>query len=215
MPFNLTPYDQKLAESVVVSTIGLNPISGFPPGGNKFKFQFPPIIKTESKKSQWDMTDKTMTWEPVYVYRGALPRTISLTAVYIVGGPATSGREWTSKEVGEEMRRWKAYFYNDGTKESKLPTFAIQMYEQAPGKGGLFPTFWRSTGISIKYSDTIVEFAGGSGGQAAGDPVSPSAHPLMTTVTLSLELATNIRMKDGRPVFKFVEIEDKPPQEWY
>lgn len=211
MTFNLTTFDQNLAESVILRIGGTSPVSGFPGGGATIKFQFPPIIKTEKKKIDWRTLDKGMLYESYYLWAGGRPRTISLLATYIVGGPPVSGIKWTAENVAREVRRYKSYFYNQGLKGAFLPVFVLDMYQHAPGlaekKKRVLSTTWRGEDVTFKYSDSLVS-----------DGTSKSTFPLRTDVTLRLVLTTRIQTEDGQDVYGFRGKDQPPgtpPQEWY
>lgn len=219
MRFQLTAFDAGLSDNVLLSFDGIDPVSGFPPGGSRIRFQFPPIIKSETKGLNWGEMWKQFAWEPWYIWEGATPRKITLTATYVVGGPPSSDvKRWTAARVATEMRRYKSYFYNNGLDDpTNTPLFQLSIYEHAPGSEGggtkPIPTTWRGKNVSFKYSDSvIVDPFAPSSGVSGGFPIG--GFPLRTDVTLELELATKIRYDDGKAIYEF-DTEDRPLQTWY
>lgn len=213
MAFQLTVFDRGLSDSVILTINNTIPVDGYPgPGaaGSKINFQFPPLIKSEDKKLEWMQIIKDFQWEPLYIWKAAMPRKINLTATYVVGGPPSGaiGR-WTAEVVARETRRWKSYFYHDGgSSGGTLPVFSLNMYQHAPGgEGGQRPTLWRGTSVQFKYSDTVVAYDSPGNFKAS--------FPLKTDVSVGLELVTNIKSDDDQTQFKYPNLTDIPVQEWY
>jgi hypothetical protein len=202
MPFELTANDAKLAAQpiVEVDTEGVDPIGGVPPGGNKIKFQFPPIIKSDSKDNRWTTEYNNYAWEPQYHFKGANPRKISLLITYIIGGPPLQGGGVADlQNIVNEIKRIKSYFYMAGPNSAgKLPVFKIQMYKHLSNGKAAF----RGTSVSVSQSDVLIR---------QGNDI----YPLKTEITLSLEMATQIKLKDGKKQARHPNIPEQPKQEWY
>ena len=205
MPFNLTTHDQRLRDRVVLQAGGIQPVSGFPDGGPKIVFQFPPKITTESKKMNWREMAQGMVWEPYYLWGGGYPREATLTTTYLVGGPSgqEGGEGWTANRVAHETRRWKSYFYNDGL-TAFIPVFQLDMWQHAPITEGIITT-WRASDISLKFSESLI---------TDSNDIT-STFPLRTDITLKLSLTTEIEYEDGRKVFDSTTLTAKPKQTWY
>ena len=105
MGFELTQHDVKLLSRNVLdfSYNAVSPASGFPVDGGIIDFQFPPIIKTDTKAAKWQPMYNNPGHEPQYMYQGATPRKMSITTTYIVGGPIGQGvGSWTTAKTAKQ-----------------------------------------------------------------------------------------------------------------
>lgn len=200
MPFNLTEIDQQLIQKSVleIKLEAFQPSDGFPSGGNIITFQFPPIMTADSKSAKWNTILNTIAFEPQYMYQGAMPRSIGISTVYVVGGP---NGNWTTTRVADEVRRWKSYFYNPGPGAGKtLPIYRIVWHNLLPRVAK--DSAWRGINYNVKHSDTTIKDDDG-------------IYPLVTEVNVTLELVSRIRAKDGEDRMPFENLDQVVKQQWY
>jgi hypothetical protein len=203
MPFELTNSDREITDQpiVLIDLQGVEPIGGPVPGGPLIHFQFPPILKSDSKDNRWTTEYNNYAWEPQYHFKGGNARKISLLITYIVGGPQLQqgGGAANIENISREVKRIRSYFYMAGPNASgKLPVYHISMYKHVHNGAAAF----RATGISASYSDVLIRQSG-------------DIYPLKTEITLTLEMATKILLKDGTEQARHENIPSQPKQEWY
>jgi len=208
MPFELTKNDQDLLSISVlrVACGSTDPVSGFTGDTDSvMQFQFPPIIKTDTKSAKWPLLYNVPGYEPQYMYAGAEPRKMSFTTTYVVGGPSggQGGGNWTTKKCQREVNNWKAYFYmqNVGAGDT-LPVFYIKMWEYLPQGAGSFSSAWRGMSYNIKHGDTKIKDSEG-------------IFHLITEVSMDLQLVTQIAADDNEMREPYKNLDPKPAQEWY
>jgi hypothetical protein len=194
MTFELADSDKNLISNSVFTLDGVEDIGKH--GKVEIPFQFPPLIKTDTKSAKWKEIHNTVGFEPEYMYEGGNPRKIQVEAVYVVGGPG----KWGITQVVEVIRTWKSYFYftnfssGGGAAAGKnLPIYRIVWGEFLPRVAN--NSAWRAKSYNVKYSDTWII----DGSDASG---ASQSHPLVSTVTVELELATQVQTND----------KDKPKQ---
>lgn len=221
MTFNLTDVDQTIISEISFVLEDVNDVGKHP--NNTIKFQFPPVIKSDSKEGRWQNVMDAPGYEPEYMYIGAQPRKLQVSTTYVIGGPtggSSNGRGWGIPEVVDQVRTWKKYFYfanfaanggggggtttasGGGIGEGKnLPIYRIVWGEFLPDVYN--KSSWRAMNYNIKHSSTFIR----DGNQQ---------HPLITEVTVNLELATQVRITENDP-----PKQDHPnllqfaPPEWY
>jgi hypothetical protein len=177
----------------------VDPVSGFPLGEGKLPFQFPPIIKSDAKQARWKKLPDLPSYEPQYVYEGGNPRKIAIQTTYVVGGPELEGIGSNAEGIANVVGNWKSYFYFQDVKfDDGLPIYRIEMYRFLPpgGKGSA----WRGIGFNVKYSDTWITDGG--------------TFPLITEVTVDLELVSLIKAKDETKT-TYENLDPAPLQTWY
>lgn len=201
MGFELTRGDQDLSRNptIEIDFAGTEAIGGS--HGTKLKFQFPPIIKSDSKDNRWTQEMNSYLWEPQYHFKGGNARKISLLITYIVGGPTINGTEATTRNVSTEVKKIKSYFFIGGPGSSgKLPVFQVdKLYDHIYGSG---KCAFRGHGVSVSFSDALIKDDEG-------------IYPIKTEVTLSLEMVTQITPKDGKAKARHQNIPKRPQNTWY
>lgn len=208
MTFNLADADSNLISNSVFTLDGVDDVGSH--GKTEIVFQFPPLIKTDTKSAKWDVIHNTVGFEPEYMYTGGNPRKISVEAVYIVGGPG----KWGIDRVVEVIRTWKSYFYftnfssGGGAAAGKnLPIYRIVWGEFLPKVGK--NSSWRAKSYNVKYSDTWIIDGSNSSGQS-------QSHPLISTVSVELELATQVKTsKNGDPKQPHPNLQQFADPGWY
>jgi hypothetical protein len=200
--FNLAQSDQNLIANTSIALSNVDDVGSHP--GVVIKFQFPPIVKSDSKSLKWKEIMNTVGYEPEYMYEGGKPRKISIEATYIVGGP--SGK-WGISDVTREIRTWKKYFYfgkfaGGGAAAGKdLPIYRIVWGDFLAPFGQ--NSSWRAKDYNVKYSDTWILDGNDS-------------HPLISTITVSMELATQVRVSKSEPPKQdHPNLQQFAPPEWY
>jgi len=194
----------------------VKPVSDFP-DSPILRFQFPPIIKGDSKGAKWDTLYDVPGYEPQYQYKGGKPRSMKLETVYVVGGPSSEGKGgpfnpalpgdqtggWTADDVAKAIGDWKSYFYFQSVAQEKtLPVYKILMYRFLPGGGEQGLSQWRGINYNVKYSDTLITDSTGT-------------YPLISTLTMAFELVSRIKTKDGETQKDHPNIDSAPTQDWY
>jgi hypothetical protein len=133
--------------------------------GHEIRFQFPPKITQESNSSTWEEKD---LWaiEPLYIHKGSSGRKITMKWEYVATDPS-----WDAQRIGNMLRDLKSYFFE--FKRELYPVAEVSFGTVIP-----IPTNFRIYDVSIAYSDELINNNG--------------IHPLHTTVTVSLGLATKV-----------------------
>lgn len=178
--FNLTEADGRLAKRHSITLESVDDVGGAP--GTDIKFQFPPIIKSDKKDGKWEILHNVPGYEPTYKYQGANPRSLTLEATYVVGGPPVEGGS-SIIHIRRQLRVWKKYFYIKGLKLGEnLPIWRIT---HLGGPDGFIPSAgvgsaWRCINYNVKHSEEWVEQA------------KVAAFPLISTITVELQMATQV-----------------------
>lgn len=173
-------------------------------------FQFPPVIKSDSKRAKWQEND-IASYEPFAVWMGSDARKLDVQVEYVVttrsnlfafpdedpniiGAPFDgSGGEdvWSVANIINIMRKIKSYFYI--TIERGLATYPLVkaiFYDYSPRSGddGLANSLgtWRLLDVNIQPSGALIE---------DGDNVCHMKH----TVTFSMALMTQLINLSGGP----------------
>ena len=203
--FNLAQGDSDLAKNNSIVLEDVDDVGKAP--GVKIEFQFPPIVKSDKKDGKWELDYNAPGYEPKYRYQGANPRSISLEATYIVGGPPIQGGSGIPA-IQRQLRIWKKYFYIKGIKIGKmLPIWRIA---NLGGVTGFIPnagvgSAWRCINYNIKYSDEWVTQGGGA-----------ASHPLISTISVELQLATQVDITgQGDPKQPHENVGQFALSQWY
>lgn len=193
MAFNLIPFDQTLANSVIIEFVAdPNPISGFPtgPGGGSgpLKLQFPPKITGDSKSANWQEENKG-SYEPLLVWLGSNPRKITIELTYIV-----DGNQFTTATIANITKTVKAYFYREIEDSENIPIVKLMVYNHMDT--GATADF-RLMEANIAHGETIIDDGAGQ-------------FPLFTKITITAALVTQVVNKQEVP-----SLESVPPPQWY
>lgn len=134
-------------------------------------FQFPPRIITESNSSSWEQHD---IWaiEPLKIHKGSDGRKLNMEWEYLA-----SSKIWTPRTIASNLRTLKQYFF--AFKRIEYPLVKIKYGQVIPSKIN-----WRLMSVNVTYSKELF----GKG---------VNIHPLHTVVSVSLELATTVNVKDS------------------
>src|SRR5690554_6163359 len=109
MSYEMTRHDLRIVESVKMT------LSEYPAAidglDTTIHFQFPPKITSDGKGAIWDKGSMP-SYEPIYLFGGAEPRSIQLTAEYVVNGALTPiGGPWTTENISKLVHNTKAHLY--------------------------------------------------------------------------------------------------------
>lgn len=216
MTFNLTPADNALVKSHLIMLDRVDDVGMAP--GTQILFQFPPTIKGDRKEGKWSELYNTLGYEPKYQYQGAMPRSITLEAVYVVGGPPIGGggggggigKGATIAQIQTQIRVWKKYFYlkslgEAGGQGKSLPIWRISYMGGSQGfiTRAQQGSAWRCINYNIKYSDEWITESGRS-------------HPLVSTITVELQLSTKVDVAlNGDPKQPHENLDNVAVKEWY
>lgn len=220
MTFKLIDSDKTFISEIIFKLEDVQDIDQYQE--NKIEFQFPPLIKSDSKDGKWHTLYDAPGFEPEYTYIGAMPRKIQVSATYIIGGPTggnSKGKGWNIDRVVGQIRIWKKYFYfanfaknDDGSSSAfaagggigigkNLPIYRIVWGELLPAK--INNSAWRAVSYNVKYSDTWIRDEGKS-------------HPLITEISVNLEMATQVRITQSDPPRQdHSNLNQHAPREWY
>ena len=188
----LTTHDKRLAESAQLINVLTK---------KRIPFQFPPRITSETKSTNWQEKNQR-SFEPVKVYDGSTARAITLEFEYI----ATGSDEFSAQKIARYLRELKEYYYKavvSGPEEKQYPTFQVGIYDIVPSS--ITKAHFRLHNLTINYSSEIISFS------AERSLVS---FPLHTSVTLGLELVTNLSFEGTEPKEKVSPLEAMKP-EWF
>ena len=196
MPFRLTNIDAYLLDKVNLTL-----------GGTKVQFQFPPIIKSDSKSFNWNEID-IKNIEPMATFQGAKARVIDLKWVYVVTGQ--SG--WSAKKISDMVKSIRGFFYQQIMAQfagDNPPAVTPEASTGGPPKPvnnyakSLIVRFnaynvvgigtqdgqiaFRSEGVDITHSDVIIDDNSGT-------------YPLKTELSMKLKLWTQGEGADKKPM---------------
>lgn len=203
----LTEASQKLLDgtqnpisSILATAANVVRLASRGAGGKTVRFQFPARLKSDQKDARWESILDAPTYEPSYMFLGGGPRRIQLHTIYLVGGPSSAGQPWTTKNVANEIKRLKSYFYIGGPTHDFLPVFKLKLYNHVPAVGD--KSAWRGRSISITPSEELIQDSDG-------------IYALKSEVILSLEMVTNITSFDGQSKYPFTNVPPKTLHQWY
>lgn len=137
------------------------------------------------------------------VNTGAKGREITLKWTYI-----NDGGSWTGDRISKLVRTIRSYFYVT-IREDALPIIQLQLYNIIPRAAGTVPeATFRGKTISTAYGDSLIK------------DVSGIIYPLKTEISLNMQLITKVAEQtadgsSGRSQYRFSNLPDRPPQEWY
>lgn len=140
------------------------------------KFQFAPKVNGDSRRGNWDERD-VMGIEPVAIYKGSGPRTISLQITYIYDGDM-----WDSNSIRSQINLIRGYFIRAqglGVQEQKMVVL-LKLW----GIGGKDELSFRMRSVDVKYSETMIKDIKASG-NVEGRNLS-QYFPLRTDITIEL-----------------------------
>jgi hypothetical protein len=204
MPFNLTEHDSSVLSKVSMAIRGPEPVSGFNGGGQGvlsdnvlIPFQFPPMIKSDSKSGVWIVENVTQ-WEPMVIFEGANAKHVTISTTYVVTNHTGNGATWNVSTIAGAIKDMRSVFYSPMT--DKMPVFSVQFYEHVPIDGE-FATF-RAISISESPGDSLITDKDGN------------IYAFRTDVTMELELVTK-GFKDSSPQQQVSNLPDVPSQKWY
>lgn len=190
----IIPADEKLLRGVYFRFPYRGP-GGASRGFTVMRFQFPPIIKSDSKGGNWHEFDMRMA-EPYALFKGGQPREIQLKTTYIVTNePTVNGGTWNIDNISTLIKHYRSYFYNQiGT--ALIIDFRAYDVVGNSASGGLnfndgagtdqggsldvpFTYTFRAENVSIEHSDAMISDGG-------------MAYPLRTDVSLKLKFFTTL-----------------------
>lgn len=142
------------------------------------EFQFPPLVKTDSKGGNWQEFDLRQA-EPLPLFKGGRPRQIDLRWSYIVNNQSMSGLVWDITAVERNVKLCRAYFYNQIGSELLIK---FRCYDQVGGIDADSTDFdwtFRAENVDIQHSDTLIRL---------GEKV----FPLRTDISMKLMFYVNL-----------------------
>lgn len=204
--FQLIDQDLKLVHSMSVKLNAVLDVGRLP--GNIIRFQFPPVIKSDSKSGKWHELYNSYGFEPKYQYQGAKPREIELSTTYVIGGPPIHGAQATMAAVQNQIRIWKKYFYAVNFRSGQGRDLPIWRIEFMGGRNGLIPfrgkgSAWRCLNYRISYSNEWI-----TEGQ--------NSHPIVTEISVRLVMSTKVDVTgSGQPKQDHGNLDQFAFAEWY
>ena len=153
------------------------------------EFQFPPRVVSDGRASNWN-ENNARGIEPIAVFMGTGPRTISLNIRYIVDGCS-----WTGSKIAEQVRKMRGHNVVDGTADNDQLVAEIKMW----GIGGGSTMSARIVNVDVKHGEAIV-----------GD--GDGAYPLVTDVSLDVRIWSQ-GGKDPNQIIQ--KLKSEIPQDWY
>lgn len=182
--------DRTLAKKVTVEIVGGDTL--LPTTGVLLEFQYPPMISTETKSSNWSSEGHaTVAWEPITIWKGATAKKITFKAEYIV-----TGGLWTANRIDTILKEFKRINYGSTKAIGVIPNFRINLYNTVIGEGAQF----KVRDVNVNYSDTLVV-----------DRESQQTYPLKSELTFSADLVTRI---SGKQIVNSIDV-DQPLVQWY
>lgn len=209
MPQQYTRIDRELvgqdggvALRISPPSVSLPGGTGFPSGSATIDFQFPPKLSSDSKSKSWKEVHNPASWEEIVVNTGAKGREITLKWTYV-----NDGGQWTGDRISKLVRTIRSYFYVT-IAEDALPIIQLALYDVIPrASGGIPEATFRGKTISVIYGDSLIKDSSGV------------TYPLKTEISLNLQLITRVAEQseggNGRSQYRFNNLPDAPPQEWY
>lgn len=197
--------DNKLRKQVTVEVVGNDFL--FPSGnGGVIEFQFPPLISSSAKTSNWsDEGHATVAWEPITVWKGAAAKKVNFKAIYIV-----TGGTWNAEKIDGILKEFSRVHYGQAGGEDQasaigsIPNYRVNIYNTVIGRGAQF----KIKDVSIEYSDTlVVDRSVNTQGQRTN-----KVYPLKSTLTWTGDLVT--RINDKQQVAGDINAKIPLP-EWY
>jgi hypothetical protein len=174
MPFNLLEVDREMLNHITLSL-----------GGKKVDFQFPPMIKSDSKGFNFEEMDM-MNIEPLAIFRGSRVREVQLDWSYII-----TGGEWDLDKVADTVKAIRGFFYltatdvwqsrsGSGAVDVSVVVIKLKAYDIIGGgrsAGNQIATF-RADAVNISHKPPLIRGRGSS------------VYPLRTDVSMKLKLWT-------------------------
>lgn len=160
MAFSLLKFDRQLCNAVRLKL-----------GQEVVYFQFPPIVKADSKGVDYEERN-CANIEPMATFKGSKARQIDLKWTYIV-----TGDKWTAREVAANVKAIRSFYYQtveQWARGSAKLNIEFQAYDVVGRpNSGMFS--FRSDGVTISHSDAVI---GNNGGY----------YPLRTDIDMKLKL---------------------------
>ena len=197
MPFRISTFDTTLVSAAHLIM-----------GSDLVFFQFPPIIKADSKAVEYEETNAANI-EPIATFKGSKPRQIDLKWTYIVTNASANGVVWSADNVASQVKKIRSFYYqtiNEWVAGDTKLSIKFQAYSVVglPGLGSGGMSF-RSDGVNISHSDVVVGDAGGY-------------YPLRTDIDMKLKLWTSGEMKEDKKKkqisMTFIEDSSKITPDW-
>lgn len=183
----LSRVDQEINDAAVIEILHDPPaVSGFPGSAERIPIQFPPRITDDTKSANWE-EQSVASFEPIAIWRGALPRKITVELTYVVTGGA-----FTTLSISQIAAHFKGYFYRS-IEQTKAPIVKMTIYNHMSQPGST----WRLLDASISHGETLIQDGAG-------------IYPMMTKIRVGAALFTNINKKMDIP-----NLPDKPQVGWY
>jgi len=166
-----------------------------PSTGEPIKFQFPPMISSENKSSNWSAQGhKSLAWEPITTWIGSTAKKITFKTEYIVTDNGEKG--WNGLRIDRILKELKRINYGSTQAKGSIPNFRINLYNTVIGKGAQF----KINEVSVNYSDTLVV-----------DRTTGVVYPLKSELTFTGDLVTRINDKQ-----QVGDVDAQIPKvEWY
>ena len=187
MGFELTTIDNKLISQVVLDMRGeVEPWV--------VKFQFPPVLKSDNKGIDYE--ERSMfNVEPMAIFKGSKPRSITLKWVYIVTGSKHSNNYvWNCENIAKAVKRIRGFYYQTNNAfKSKDQSIHFQCYDVIGLVTSTDGISFRSESIDISHSDTIVNDGTG-------------VYPLKTEFSMKLKLWSNGEIREGGEIKEMIKL---------
>lgn len=164
---NISAFDRRIREQVILQFVRPGATTG-----RRVRFQFPPIVASDSKAGNWQEVDY-MHAEPYAIFMGGRPREISLQWFYVVG---LGG--WRVSDVSSQVKFIRSYFYNRVGNSFVINFGAYDVV--GPGRDGVANTWtFRSDSVTVQHSNTLISSE------------SNDIYPLRTDISMILKLYTD------------------------
>lgn len=186
--------DRRLAGLVTVEIIDDQKVL-LPSNGESLAFQFPPMISSENKSSNWSSEgNATVAWEPITIWKGATAKKITFKAEYIVSDSGEKG--WNAQRIDRILKEFKRINYGSTKAIGSIPNYTINLYNTVIGQGAQF----KIRDVSVNYSETLVV-----------DRSTQMVYPLKSELSFTGDLVTRINDKQ-----QVGDIKTQVPKvEWY